>query len=100
MTTVNDASKAYLNALKQLQNGGEPDKSGGASFGDVLKQSLGNAIEAQHASEKISARGVIGQADMTDVLAAINNAEMALNTVLAVRDRLVQAYESIMRTPV
>ena len=42
----------------------------------------------------------LGQADMTDVLQAVNDAEIALNTVLAVRDRVVQAYQEIMRTPI
>lgn len=99
MATVTDASKAYLNALKQLQNEGHA-KTDGPSFGEVLKQSVQSAIDAQHNSEKVSAKALVGQADMTDVLQAVNNAEMALNTVLAVRDRLVQAYESIMRTPI
>lgn len=99
MATVTDASKAYLNTLKQLQNDGQP-KTEGPSFGDVLKNSVQSAIDAQHTSEKVSAKALVGQADMTDVLQAVNNAEMALNTVLAVRDRLVQAYETVMRTQI
>jgi len=99
MANVTDASKAYLNTLKQLQDK-TPQDVGGPSFGDVLKTAAQSAIDAQHHSEKVSAQGLIGKADMTDVLQAINNAEVALNTVLAVRDRVVQAYEQIMRTSI
>jgi len=99
MANVTDASKAYLNTLKQLQEK-TPQDTGGVSFGEVLKTAAQSAIDAQHTSEKVSAQGLIGKADMTDVLQAINNAEVALNTVLAVRDRVVQAYEQIMRTSI
>lgn len=103
MTTINDASAAYINALKQA-SGGSAVKSAeapaGASFGDVLKEAAQTAINAQHKSEKISAAAVVGKASMTDVLQAVNDAEIALNTVLAVRDRVVQAYEQILRTPI
>lgn len=100
MANVTDASKAYLNTLKQLQDAQPQDSGSGPSFGDVLKTAAQSAIDAQHTSEKVSAAGIVGKADMTEVLQAINNAEVALNTVLAVRDRVVQAYEAIMRTSI
>lgn len=98
---VNITNNVGLNALQKMQDaaaGATPAAPGGPSFGDVLKQSLQSAVEAQHTSEKVSAAALVGKADMTEVLQAVNNAELALNTVLAVRDRVVQAYENIMRT--
>ena len=97
-----DASNAYLNILKQVGGGAEAKTApaGGPSFGDVLKSSVESAIGAQHKSEQVSAAAITGNANMTEVLKAVNDAELALNTVLAVRDRLVQAYDEIMRTPV
>ena len=106
MANINDATSAYTNALKQLQNaqeaqGGTSKKADGIpSFGEILKQSGQAAIDAQHRSEETAAKSLLGQADMTDVLQAVNDAETALNTVLAVRDRVVQAYQEIMRTPI
>lgn len=103
MTNINNASNAYLNTVKQLQGGDGPSVASGAdgvSFGDVLKQSIQSAIDTQHTSEKMSAAGIMGQANMTDVIQAVNSAELALNTVLAIRDKVVQAYEQIMRTQV
>ncbi len=101
MANITDATSAYANTLNQLKKaGGENGEGGGAAFGDLLKQSLHAAIDAQHKSEKISGAALAGKADMTDVLQAVTDAEIALNTVLAVRDKVVQAYESVMRTPI
>ena len=108
MVNINDAASAYMNTLKQVQGGnaaadvakGNAIPEGTPSFGEILKQSAQGAIDAQHRSEKTAAASLIGQADMTDVLQAVNDAEVALNTVLAVRDRVVQAYQEIMRTPI
>lgn len=102
MTNINEATNAYSSALNQIKKASSQDGQDdnmGAAFGDLLKQSLKSAADAQHQSEKVSGAALAGKADMTDVLQAVTNAEMALNTVLAVRDRVVQAYESVMRTP-
>ena len=102
MANINDATSAYTSAMNQIKKAAGGDTSEGAdsgAFGDMLKQSLRSAIDSQHKSEKISGAALAGKADMTDVLQAVNDAEMALNTVLAVRDKVVQAYESVMRTP-
>ncbi len=103
MTNINQAASAYQAALNQIKSSGaeaSPEASGGPSFGDILKSGAQSAINAQHASEKTSVAAIVGKADMTEVLQAVTDAEMALNTVLAVRDRVVQAYEQVMRTPI
>lgn len=102
MANINEATSAYssaLNALKKSSGAGGVEETSGAAFGDLLKQSLQTAVETQHKSEKVSGAALAGKADMTDVLQAVTDAEMALNTVLAVRDKVVQAYENVMRTP-
>jgi len=104
MANTIDATKAYANTAKQLMGGDATQNAGAAdgspSFGDILKSSISSAIDAQHNSEKVSGQALVGKADMTDVMQSLNNAEMALNTVLAVRDRVVQAYDQIMRTSI
>lgn len=104
MTNINNAVGAYANTMKQLTGGADAAETaspaGAPSFGDLLKESVKGAIDAQHRSEDVAAKSLIGKADMTDVLQAVNDAEIALNTVLAIRDRVVQAYEQVMRTPI
>lgn len=106
MANAIDASNAYLNTVRNLQNAGaggassDNEAGSGSVFGDLVKTGLQSAIDSQHQSEKISAQAVVGQADMTQVLQAVNDAEVALNTVLALRDKVVQAYNEILRTPI
>ncbi len=103
MANITDALSAYGATTKTLGAGSAQAASGatsGPSFGAVLKTSIEGAIDAQETSEKVAAKAIVGKADMTEVLQAVNDAEIALNTVLAVRDRVVQAYEQVMRTPI
>lgn len=99
MANIKDATNAYSSALNQLKKSSGPEDTGGVSFGDILKQAAEGAIASQHKSEQVSGAALAGKADMTDVMQAVTEAEMALNTVLAVRDKVVQAYEQVMRTP-
>jgi flagellar hook-basal body complex protein FliE len=44
-------------------------------------------------------QALAGQADLTDVVIAVTNAEVTLQTVVAIRDRVIQAYQEIIRMP-
>ena len=102
MTDISGVTSATSNALNQLlkSTDADTDENTGPSFGDVLKQSMQSAINAQQKSEEVSAAALAGKADVTDLLQAVTDAEIALKTVLAVRDKVVQAYEQVMRTPI
>jgi flagellar hook-basal body complex protein FliE len=118
MTIINPGFNA-LNAYNRAAGAGalgaggsEPDNKtlgalggiGGAgqspSFGDFLTTATSKAIETQKVSEKASADAVLGKADMTDVIQAVNNAEMSLNMFLSIRDKLVDAYQRISQTQI
>jgi len=45
-------------------------------------------------------RGIAGEADLTDVVAAVNSAETTLQVVTGLRDRMIQAYQEILRMPI
>ena len=76
------------------------DGAGGISFAGFLKQSATESIDTMRASETMSARAVTGEADIVDVVQAVNAAELTLQTVVSVRDRMVTAYQEIMRMPI
>ncbi len=48
----------------------------------------------------MAAKQVAGQADIVDVVNSVNAAEITLDTVVAVRDKVVAAYQSIMNMPI
>ena len=81
--------------LGQASGGGDE-----ASFAQFLKQGLSDSISTIKQGEKTSAQAVMGQADITEVVQAVTNAEVTLQTVIAVRDRLVGAFQEIMRMPI
>ena len=70
------------------------------SFADVLEDTARNAIGSMKKGETLSALGTVGQADLTDVVQAVSNAEVTLQTVTAVRDKVLTAYQEIMRMPI
>ncbi|CCG08009.1 flagellar hook-basal body complex protein FliE [Pararhodospirillum photometricum] len=72
----------------------------GASFSGLIQDSLQQTLNAGRQSEKLSRLAIEGKADLRDVVMAVNNAESTLQTVIAVRDKVVSAYESIMRMPI
>lgn len=94
------SSLASLTATKpQIASGGQGGgNAGGVSFMDMLKNGIENTREAQAASEKLSAQAVLGNADMTQVVQSIAKAELMLNTMVSIRDRLLTAYQEIMNT--
>ncbi|MEN3953287.1 flagellar hook-basal body complex protein FliE [Iodidimonas sp. SYSU 1G8] len=95
-----DAAMAYGRIARTPQSGAsssEAAPAGEAGFGDMLSSMVTNAASSMRASEAASARQVAGKGDLIDVVTAIGAAEMALDTVVAVRDRVVGAYSEIMR---
>lgn len=73
---------------------------GGSGFGDLVREALKSTVQANHQAEQVSAQAVAGKADVTDVVTAVTSAEVALDTVVAVRDRVISAYQEIMRMPI
>jgi flagellar hook-basal body complex protein FliE len=43
---------------------------------------------------------VQGKADLVDVVTAVSSAEASLETVMAIRDQVINAYQEIMRMPI
>jgi flagellar hook-basal body complex protein FliE len=72
----------------------------GGGFGAVLAQVAQGALEAGHAADAASAGALSGQGGVTEVVMAVSKAELALQTAVAVRDRVVAAYQDIMRMPI
>ena len=75
----------------------------GATAGDFssfLQGALKDGIGTMKQGETMAARQVSGQANIVDVVGAVNQAEITLDTVVAVRDKVVQAYQSIMNMPI
>lgn len=106
-----DAAAAYGASLtrgisKGLENGdsvGSAAPTGvaaGTSFATMLGDTFSSAVTATKSAEQASFGAVSKTSDLVDVVSAVNNAELALETVVAVRDRMISAYQDIMRMPI
>lgn len=96
MTPVNAAS---LGAAAAYRAASEP-AAGGASFGTALSRALGQAVEIGRSADTAATAALTGQGSVTEVVLAVGRAELALQTAVAVRDRVVGAYQEIMRMPI
>jgi flagellar hook-basal body complex protein FliE len=96
---------AYNQAAKNLEDLGEQAGSSGvaqtgSAFADLVSESIGNVREATQASELTGAQALAGKADLVDVVTSVSNAEMVVDTVVAVRDRVISAYNDILKMPI
>ncbi len=66
----------------------------------TLARALEGAVQTGHAAENQAAQAISGQGGLTDVVTALAHAELTLQTATAVRDRVVQAYQDIIRMPI
>ena len=98
-TSIANAIAAYANAGRVAAPGASSaaDATSGAAFSDLLKDTAGTAVDALKQGEAASLQAVTGKADLTTVTAAVNNAEIALQAVIAVRDKVIQAYQDISK---
>lgn len=77
-------------------NAAQPD----TSFAELIAGAVDGAIGAARRSESVSMRAVANQAELNEVVTAVSNAEVTLQTVVAIRDRIIQAYQDIIRMPI
>jgi flagellar hook-basal body complex protein FliE len=94
------AVNAYANANRMLNGAGSDIKGGGESFGKLLQNAGAGVVDALGKSEKESLQAVTGNANLTAVTEAVTNAQMALQTVVAVRDKVIAAYQDILKMPI
>jgi flagellar hook-basal body complex protein FliE len=89
-----DAADAYAR-VDRGDTGGA-----GSSFGSVLQNALNGAIETGHTAETAAMQAISGEGNLTEVVTALSRAELALQTATAIRDRVVSAYQDIMKMPI
>jgi flagellar hook-basal body complex protein FliE len=102
MSTPTIAANAYA-ALARLTNPaakGAGGEGGGEDFGSLLKNAIGGVVEAGKTSDRQAQAMVAGKANLVDVVTAVAETEVAVEALVSVRDKVIQAYEEIMRMPI
>jgi len=93
------------NAISAYQNvpqgqGLTARDAGGKDFATFVQEAAESAVATMREGENMTVKAIHGEAELTDVVAAVNNAEVTLQTVVNIRDRMVQAYQEILRMPI
>lgn len=102
-TTALNASSVY-GAMSKLANRGQSGQAldvasatKSPDFGAMLRDQVQDVVHQGNVSEAKQASYVAGKGDIIDVVTAVSEAEVALDTMVSVRDRVISAYEEIMR---
>ncbi len=86
-----DDSHGSLHGLKEVE---------GKTFSDMVSDATKDAVEVIRNSDKVTQEGISGKVGVQEVVQATMAAEATLNTVVGIRDKLVQAYQEVLRMPI
>lgn len=101
-STAISAAKAYLSA-QQVQAGQPPQEAAqdvGSSFGSALTDAVNSTVETAKAAEAQTQALARGDGNMVNVVTAVAETEVAMQTMVTVRDRVISAYQEIMNMPI
>ena len=72
----------------------------GDGFGATMQRAMEDAVDLGRSADAASTQALLGQGSVTDVVLAVSRAEMALQTATTLRDKVVAAYQDVMRMPI
>ena len=86
---------------KQMQVARPTVPGQGASFKDMLADAVGEVQRLQNEADTTIRKLVAGEiTDVTETMVAVEKADVAFQTMMLVRNKIVSAYEEIMRTQI
>jgi len=90
--SAQDAARAYRDT--------DSGAAGGEDFGGMLSRAVDGMVQTGQRAETAAMQAIAGGGNLTEVVQALSHAELALQTTTAIRDRIVQAYQDIMKMPI
>jgi len=98
IVTPSTAADAY----GQVDRGelGTGSAAGHGDFSATLQRAVEGAINQFHDADAQAAQAMTAGGNLTDVITALSRAELTLQTATAVRDRVLQAYQDIIKMPI
>ena len=99
MATPTVAANAYANLARILDTGGagKGAETSGPSFSAVLKDAIGSVMDVGRKSDHQTVAMAAGKANVMDVVTAVAETDVAVSTLVSVRDKVIAAYEDIMK---
>jgi flagellar hook-basal body complex protein FliE len=105
MSTPAVAANAYAALARlgqQAANLGRDSaaQAGGPDFGAMLKDVVTAVSDAGRKSDTQAQAVAAGKANMIDVVTAVAESETAVQALVSVRDKVIAAYEEILKMPI
>jgi flagellar hook-basal body complex protein FliE len=106
MATPSVAANAYANLSRIMESAtgsgaaGKSAEGGGPSFGSLVKEAMNSVLDAGRKSDAQSVAMASGKANVMDVVTAVAETDVAVSTLVSVRDKVIQSYEDIMKMPI
>ncbi len=105
MASPTVAANAYASLARIMESAGGASKGSeaggsGPSFGALLKDAIGSVMDAGRKSDAQTIAMTSGKANVMDVVTAVAETDVAVSTLVSVRDRVIQSYEDIMKMPI
>ena len=98
---IQQALGAYRTAAQRpLKAAAETDETPLPSFQALVRTEVGNGVEALRHSERTALDAIVGKANVQSLVEAVSAAELSLQKVTAIRDRVITAYQEIIRMPI
>jgi flagellar hook-basal body complex protein FliE len=105
MPTPTIAANAY-SAMSRLRDdtakiaAGAGTQDSAPSFNTVLKDVIHAVTDAAQKSDAQAQAAASGKANMIDVVTAVAETETTMQTLVSVRDKMISAYEDVLRMPI
>ena len=102
----NAATSAYANAARLISDAAagkaaQPAQpTSGGEFAQLVADSVQSVVETGKTSDQAAMNMLSGQGNIVDVVTAVAETEVAIQGLVAVRDKVISAYEEIMRMPI
>jgi flagellar hook-basal body complex protein FliE len=77
-----------------------PVATAAPDFASMVGSAAESAVQTLHQAEQTSAAGVAGKTDVQSVVQALSSAEVTLQTVMTIRDKVMTAYNDVMHMAV
>ncbi len=106
MATPTIAANAYAALAKMREDtaniagGLNKSQDAGPNFGSILKDVMNAVSAAAHNSDAQAQAVAAGKANMVDVVTAVTETETAFQTLISVRDKVIAAYEDVLKMPI
>ncbi len=97
---VADALAAYKQISGQSGAGVSAVSGGGDSFGDFLKNFAGDAVKTLETGEKATSDAATGKTSIASVVTAVSDAQLVLQEIVTIRDKVIAAYQAVAQSAI